>query len=79
MQPMLPAGDQLGTGAEQVGGLARAELGGDLGLFEVVGACRAAAELPLRGRDELEPSIVASSARGAARTLWAWARWQASW
>src|SRR5215210_4642184 len=47
-------GDHLGARVEQVARLALPELGGGLGLYQVVDAGRAAADLPLGGLDQLE-------------------------
>ena len=53
MQPMLPVAMSVGAGAEQVAGLAlRRARPAVLGLLDVVGAGRAAAQLPLGRLDE---------------------------
>src|SRR3954452_12086131 len=51
--PRVRGHHRLGAGGQQVARLALAELGGRLGLHEVVDARRAAADLPLRGLRDL--------------------------
>ena len=48
-------GDDLGLGGLQMAEFAVAQLGGDVGLQDRVGACGAAAQVGFRGRHNSEP------------------------
>jgi len=51
----IAGGDQIGAGQRDIRQLAVAQRGGELGLQQIVGAGRAAAQMPFRHLDHLEP------------------------
>ena len=63
MQPILPVATMSGSVRANVGGLALAQRFRHLGLQQVVGAGRAAAEMPLRHVDHLEAGGAQQRAR----------------
>ena len=50
----IAGGDQIGAGQRDVGQLAVVQRGGQLRLQQIVGAGRAAAQMPFRHLDDLE-------------------------
>ncbi len=65
--PGVGGGDRLGAGVKDVAGLAPPELGGRLGLEQVVEPGRSAADLPLdRNLDQLQTGDRCSNVRGSA-------------
>ena len=63
MQPILPVATSSGAGLRDVGELAVAQAAGDLRLQQVVGAGRAAAEMPLGHLDRANPAAASSALR----------------